>query len=65
MLQELGGEYSGCGNLCRRVVLQDVIDLLPLVSFSNGFRTESGYHCRNGACVVVHTVILGMYTLAE
>ena len=65
MLQKFGGEYSCGGDLRRRVVFEDVIDLLPVVPFGDRFRTESGHHRRNGTGVVVHAVILGVNRLAE
>ena len=58
MLQELGGKNPRRGHFRRIVVLEYVIDLLPVIAFRHGFRTESGSHCRHGAGVVVHAVIL-------
>ena len=63
MLQELGGKNPRRGHFRRIVVLENVIDLLPVIAFRHGFRTESGSHCRYRACVVVHAVILGVNTL--
>ena len=65
MFQELGGKYPCSGDLRCRVVLEDVIDLLPVVPFGDRFRTEGGHHRRNGTGVVVHAVILGVNRLAE
>ena len=65
MLQELGREYPGGSDLRCRVVLEDVIDLLPVVPFGDRFRTEGSHHRRNGTGVVVHAVILGVNRLAE
>ena len=58
MLQELGGKNPRRSHFRRIVVLENVIDLLPVIAFRHGFRTESGSHCRHRACVVVHAVIL-------
>ena len=44
-------------------MLQDVIDLLPVIALGHGFRTEGGSHRRHGTRVIVHAVILGVDTL--
>ena len=65
VFQKFGRENSGCRHLRRRIVLQDVIDLLTVVAFSHDLRTERGCHCRHGTCVIVHAVILGVDMLRE
>ena len=65
VLQEFGCKDSRCCHLRCRVVLQDVIDLLPVVAFGQGLRTEGGSHGRYGTRVIVHAVVLGMDTLHE
>jgi len=58
MFQELGRKNPCRGHFRRIVVLENVIDLLPVIAFRHGFRTESGSHCRHGTRIVVHAVIL-------
>ena len=65
VFQKFGRENSGCRHLRRRIVLQDVIDLLTVVAFSHDLRTERGCHCRHGTRIVVHAVILGVDMLRE
>ena len=55
VFQKFGREDSGCRHLRRRIVLQNVIDLLTVVAFSHD----------HGTCVIVHAVILGVDMLRE
>ena len=65
MLQEFGGENSRRGHFRRVVVLEYVIDLLPVIAFGHGFRAEGGSHGRHRAGVVVHAVILRVDVLHD
>ena len=60
VFKEFRREDAGGGDLCGRIVLENVIHLFTVIAFGDRLRTEGGGHRRHGACVVVHAVILGV-----